>query len=145
MRPLDRELLRLAVPALGALVAEPLYVLTDTAIVGHLGTPQLAGLSAASAVLLSGYSIFIFLAYGTTAAVSRLTGAGEPRQAAHQAVQAIWLAGGIGLALIATLLSAAGWLTALVLTKHPLLDEIIHMVELFMPRLLAYRPGVPAE
>jgi O-antigen/teichoic acid export membrane protein len=51
----------------------------------------------------------------------------------------------IGLALVATLLSAAGWLTALVLTKHPLLDEIIHMVELFMPRLLANRPGVPAE
>lgn len=91
-RAWDREILRLAVPAFGALVAEPLYVLTDTAIVGHLGTTQLGALSAASAVLLSGYSICIFLAYGTTAAVARLVGAGEHRRAAHEAVQGVWLA-----------------------------------------------------
>jgi putative MATE family efflux protein len=92
----DREILRLAVPAFFALVAEPLYVLTDTAIVGHLGTVQLAGLSAASAVLLAGYSIFVFLAYGTTAAVARLIGAGDHERAAEQAVQSIWLATGAG-------------------------------------------------
>ncbi len=77
MRPVDRELLRLAVPALGALLAEPLYVLTDTAVVGHLGTAELGGLAVASAALLFGYGLCIFLAYGTTAAVARLTGAGE--------------------------------------------------------------------
>ena len=88
----DREILRLAVPAFGALIAEPLYVLTDTAVVGHLGTTQLGALAAASAVLLSGYSICIFLAYGTTAAVARLIGAGEHRRAAHEAVQGVWLA-----------------------------------------------------
>jgi putative MATE family efflux protein len=88
----DREIFRLAVPAFFALVAEPLYVLTDTAIVGHLGTVPLAGLSAASAVLLALYSIFIFLAYGTTAAVARLIGAGDHRRAAHDAVQGLWLA-----------------------------------------------------
>jgi putative MATE family efflux protein len=103
----DREIVRLAVPAFFALVAEPIYVLTDTAIVGHLGTPQLAGLSAASAVLLSAYSIFIFLAYGTTAAVSRLVGAGEPRRAAQQAVQAIWLAALIGVAVVVVGLATA--------------------------------------
>jgi putative MATE family efflux protein len=94
--PYDREILRLAVPAFGALVAEPLYVLADTAVVGHLGTDQLAGLAVATAILLSGYSIFIFLAYGTTAAVSRLIGAGDEREAAHQAVQSMWLAAAIG-------------------------------------------------
>ena len=73
--PHDREILRLAVPALGALVAEPLYILCDTAVVGHLGTDQLAGLAVASSILLLLYSIFIFLAYGTTAAVARLLGA----------------------------------------------------------------------
>ena len=88
----DREIFRLAVPAFFALVAEPLYVLTDTAIVGHLGTAQLGGLSAASAVLLTGYSIFTFLAYGTTAAVARLMGAGRHREGAAQAVQSLWLA-----------------------------------------------------
>lgn len=98
MRPLDRQILRLAIPALGALVAEPLYVLADTAIVGRvLGTDALAGLAVASSILLLGYSVFIFLAYGTTAAVSRLMGAGDERQAAHQAVQGLWLALGLGL------------------------------------------------
>jgi putative MATE family efflux protein len=92
----DREILRLAVPAFFALVAEPLYVLTDTAIVGHLGTVQLAGLSAASAVLLTGYSVFVFLAYGTTATVARMLGAGRPERAAEQAVQSLWLAIGAG-------------------------------------------------
>ena len=100
--PYDTEIARLAVPALGALIAEPLYILTDTAIVGHLGTPQLGGLAVASTVLLTLYTVFIFLAYGTTAAVSRLLGAGDEREAAHQAVQSLWLAVivGVGLTVI---------------------------------------------
>jgi len=77
--PYDREIARLAVPALGALVAEPLYTLADTAVVGHLGTPHLGGLAVASQVLLGALSLFIFLAYGTTAAVGRLIGAGDIR------------------------------------------------------------------
>jgi putative MATE family efflux protein len=96
----DREIARLAVPAFGALVAEPAYVLADTAIVGHLGTPQLAGLAVAAAILITGYSIFIFLAYGTTAAVARLIGAGDEREAAHQAVQSVWLALAISAVLV---------------------------------------------
>lgn len=106
MRADDRELLRLAVPALGALIAEPLYLLTDTAIVGRLGTESLAGLSVASAILLTGFSVFLFLAYGTTAAVSRLLGAGEQRDAAAQAVQGLWLAGVVGV-----ILAGAGWVS----------------------------------
>ena len=66
---------------LATLLAEPLYILTDTAIVGHLGTEQLAGLALASTVLVTGYAMFVFLAYGTTAAVSRLLGAGDERAA----------------------------------------------------------------
>ena len=100
----DREILRLAVPALGALVAEPLYVLADTAVVGHLGTDSLAGLAVASSALLVAYSIFIFLAYGTTAAVSRLLGAGRHGDAAHQAVQSLWLAALVGVATVAVAL-----------------------------------------
>ena len=75
--PYDREILRLAVPALGALAAEPLYVLVDTAIVGHLGTPQLASLAIAATVLSTAFTIFNFLTYGTTAQVARLHGAGR--------------------------------------------------------------------
>jgi putative MATE family efflux protein len=92
LRERDREILRLAVPAFGALVAEPLYVLADTAVVGHIGTDELAGLAVASSILLTGYAVFIFLAYGTTSAVARLIGAGDHREAAHQAVQGMWLA-----------------------------------------------------
>jgi putative MATE family efflux protein len=114
--PLDREIARLAVPAFGALIAEPLYVLTDTAVVGHLGTPELGGLAVASTVLLTLYAVFIFLAYGTTAAVSRLLGAGDEREAAHQAVQSMWLALfiGLGVTVIGLALSGplVGWMGA---------------------------------
>jgi putative MATE family efflux protein len=106
--PWDREIARLAIPAFGALIAEPLYVLADTAIVGHLGTDQLAGLAVASSVLLTGYAVFIFLAYGTTAAVARLIGAGEEREAAHQAVQSIWLALAIAAVLVPAGVLGAG-------------------------------------
>jgi len=73
-------------------VAEPLYVLVDTAVVGHLGTDELAGLGVASSVLLTSYFLFVFLAYGTTGAVARLVGAGEDREAARQGLQGMWLA-----------------------------------------------------
>ena len=97
-RAWDREILRLAVPALGALAAEPLYVLIDTAIVGHLGTPQLAGLGVATSLILSAYWLFGFLAYGTTGTVSRLIGAGDERRAAAQGVQGLWLGALLGVA-----------------------------------------------
>jgi putative MATE family efflux protein len=106
-RQLDREILRLAVPALGALVAEPLYVLVDTAIVGHLGTPQLGGLGVASTLILTGYYLFVFLAYGTTGTVARLIGAGDRPRAAEQGVQSLWLAALIGIAV-----ALAGLVTA---------------------------------
>jgi putative MATE family efflux protein len=88
----DREILRLAVPALGALAAEPLYLLADTAIVGHLGTPQLAALALAATVLSNLVALCIFLTYGTTARVTRLHGAGEDEAAAALGPQALWLA-----------------------------------------------------
>ena len=72
----DREILRLAVPALGALAAEPTYILVDTAIVGHLGRSQLAALGIAAVVLSTLFAIFGFLQYGTTAQVGRASGAG---------------------------------------------------------------------
>lgn len=106
--PHDKEISRLAVPAFGALVAEPLYVLADTAVVGRIGTEELAGLAVASSALLTGYAVFIFLAYGTTAAVSRLLGAGRERSAAHQAVQGLWLAGAIGVVVTVLVIGFAG-------------------------------------
>ena len=72
--PLDREILRLALPALGALVAEPLFLLTDTALVGHLGSVPLAGLGVASVILQTALGLLIFLAYATTPTVARRLG-----------------------------------------------------------------------
>jgi len=106
--PYDRDILRLALPALGALASEPLYVLIDTAIVGHLGRPQLAALGLAGAVLSGAFTIFNFLTYGTTAVVARAAGAGQQERAARLAVQALWVSLGIGVALVAVLEAAAG-------------------------------------
>jgi len=88
----DREILALAVPAFGALVAEPLFLMADSAIVGHLGTAQLAGLGVASAALTTATGVFIFLAYATTAAVARRIGAGDRQAAIQQGIDGIWLA-----------------------------------------------------
>ena len=88
--PYDREIRLLAIPALGALAAEPLYVLVDTAIVGHLGTTQLAALAIAATVLSTAFTVFNFLTYGTTAQVARLHGAGPGgRGRAHRRAGAV--------------------------------------------------------
>ncbi|MGH1505591.1 MAG: MATE family efflux transporter, partial [Acidimicrobiales bacterium] len=101
--PHDRQIAALAVPALGSLVAEPLYVLADTAIVGNLGTDQLAGLALASTLLLFLHAVMVFLTYGTTGPVARLIGAGRHGDAARRSVQGIWLAALIGIAAAALL------------------------------------------
>lgn len=123
--PHDAEILRLALPALGALMAEPLYVLADTAVVGHLGTEPLAGLAVASSILLIGYSLFIFLAYGTTASVARLLGAGDERRAAHEAVQGMWLAAIVGVVLALAGYALAGPLVALVGAREAVRTEAL--------------------
>lgn len=92
----DREILRLAVPAFLALVAEPLFLLSDAAIIGHLGTAELAGLGIAAVVLQTLVGVCVFLAYGTTAAVARHLGAGDLRSALAQGIDGIWLAVAIG-------------------------------------------------
>ena len=95
-RAQDREIVRLAGPAFLALVAEPLFLLADAAIVGHLGTPQLAGLGIAGAVVQTAVGLCVFLAYGTTASVARRIGAGDARGALQQGVDGMWLAVLIG-------------------------------------------------
>jgi putative MATE family efflux protein len=112
-RPHDREVLTLALPALGALASEPLYVLVDTAIVGHLGTTQLASLAIAATVLTTAFTVFNFLTFGTTAQVARLHGAGRERDAAALGSQALWLALAIGTFLLVALVALAVPATAL--------------------------------
>jgi putative MATE family efflux protein len=88
----DAQIARLAVPAFFALVAEPMFLLADTAIVGHLGTPELAGLAIAGTVLQTVVGLSVFLAYGTTASVARYLGAGDLPGALRTGLSGVWLA-----------------------------------------------------
>ena len=108
--PHDREIWRLALPAFGALTAEPLYVLVDTAIVGRLGSRELAGVAVAAAVLVAGFANFNFLAYSTTSAVARRIGAGDRRGAATLGVDGAWLAATLGVGLMVVGLVASTWI-----------------------------------
>ena len=105
--------MRLAVPALGALAAEPPYLLVDTAIVGHLGTTELAALALAATVLGAVVALCNFLAYGTTAQVARLHGAGQDARAGALAAQALWLALAIGIVVALVCVAAADPIMAL--------------------------------
>lgn len=99
-RSRDRDIVRLALPALGALAAEPTYLLADTAIVGHLGTTQLAALGLAATFIASVFWVFNFLTNGTTSQVARLHGAGERQAVASVTTQAVWMALAIGLTVL---------------------------------------------
>ena len=107
-----REILRLAVPAFGALVAEPLFLLADSAIVGHLGVAQLAGVGLASAVLQTAVGLMVFLAYSTTPAVARAIGDGQLGKALAAGRDGVWLA-----LLLGVVLAVAGFAAA-----EPLID-----------------------
>lgn len=109
-----RGILSLAVPAFLALVAESVFLLVDSAVVGRLGVTPLAGLGAASAVLLTMVGVFVFLAYGTTSAVARQAGAGDVRSAVEDGWAGIWLAVLLGVLVGAATAAAARPLVAAV-------------------------------
>lgn len=136
-RTVDRDILRLAIPSLGALIAEPIFVMTDSAFVARVSTTSLAGLGLASTVLTTVVGLSVFLAYSTTAAVARAFGAGKVREAVARGVDASWLALAIG-AVCTTLLAALA---------HPLLtlfgasDEVTAQAVIYL-RISAF--GLPA-
>lgn len=110
---LNREILRLAVPALGALIAEPAFLIVDAALVGHLGTVPLAGLGIAGAVLQTIVGLMVFLAYSTTPAVARRFGAGRPGEAVSVGINGMWLALGLGAVLAVVGAVSSPWLVSL--------------------------------
>lgn len=109
--PSARDILRLALPALGVLAAMPLYLLLDTAIVGRLGTRELAALAAATAIQSTVTTQLTFLSYGTTARSSRFFGMGQRSRAVAEGVQATWVA-----LLVGTVLGGIVWVFAPSLT-----------------------------
>lgn len=112
--PHDREILRLALPALGTLAAEPTYLLVDTAMVGHLGTRPLAALALAAAVLGTLAGLGVVVTYATTAAVARLHGGGRHELVHRLAAQSLWLGVGAGLLAAAiAILAGPAWIDLL--------------------------------
>jgi putative MATE family efflux protein len=107
------SVLSLAVPALVVLAAEPLYLLVDTAVVGHLGTVPLGGLAVGGGLLAWAAALLNFLAYGTTARAARRAGAGDRDGAVAEGVQATWLALGLGLGVLLLFQLFAGPMTRL--------------------------------
>lgn len=112
-RTLDRDIVRLALPALGALAAEPTYLLVDTAVIGHLGTVQLAALGLAATFLASIFWLFNFLANATTTHVANAHGADKEEDVGSITGQAVWLAGGIGIVLAVLGVTLAGPIAAM--------------------------------
>ena len=119
-RPSDRRIFALAIPALGALAAEPLYLLVDTAVVGHLGKEALAGLAVGAGLLGNAIWLLSFLAYGTTARAARLFGAGRRADAVAEGAQATWLGLACGLVVLVVLQVLASPLATLIAgSDHP--------------------------
>src|SRR4051794_38650088 len=123
--PVDRRILALAIPALGTLAVEPLYVLADTAIVGHLGTVSLGALALAGTVLNTVLWACNFLQWGTTARVAFLTGREDREGAAASAAQALWLGVGLGAVLALAVAVLARPLAAALGGKGEILEQAV--------------------
>lgn len=120
-----RRIAGLALPALGVLAAEPLYLLFDLAVVGRLGALALAGLAIGGLVLALVSSQLTFLSYGTTARAARFFGAGDRRAAVGEGVQATWLAIGLGLVVVAAVQAAAVPLLAVIADGGEIAEEAL--------------------
>ena len=135
----DREIARLAIPAFVALISEPLFLLADAAIVGHLGTAQLAALGIAGTVVQTAIGLFIFLAYGTTSTVARNLGAGDRRAALAVGIDGLWLAVVIGVLVAAVAVAATPVIVDFFTTDAEVRDHAItylRIAALGIPSLL---------
>ncbi|MGC4787732.1 MATE family efflux transporter [Micromonospora sp. DT178] len=113
-----RRIAALALPALVVLAAEPIYVLVDTAVVGHLGRVPLAALAVGGTVLTLIAWLGTVVAYGTTGRSARRFGAGDRASAVAEGVQASWLALGVGV-LVALGMQVGGGALARILVGGP--------------------------
>lgn len=122
-RAIDRSIGALAIPALGALVAEPLFLIVDSALIGHLGAAPLAGLAIASTILQTVVGLMVFLAYATTPLVARRRGAGDLVGAMQAGIDGLWLALGLGAVLGAGLWAVSSPLVGLFGTDSQVAEQ----------------------
>lgn len=134
---MGRQILALAVPALGALIAEPLFLMADSAIVGHLGVAELAGAALGTTVLHTAVGLMIFLAYATTPAVARALGAGDPGKAMAAGRDGMWFAVVLGLVLSLAGYFGAGSLVRLMGGEGETVQFAVDYINYSMPGLTA--------
>jgi putative MATE family efflux protein len=125
-----RQIAQLALPALGVLAAEPLYLLFDTAVVGRLGALSLAGLAIGGLILGMVGSDLTFLSYGTTARSARYFGADDRASAVGEGVQATWLALGLGMLFVAVVQAAAIPLVAAIAGSHGIAEAALRWLRI---------------
>lgn len=124
-RTVNRRIIALALPTFGQLIAEPTFVLIDTAIVGHIGDTALGGLSIGSTIILTAVGLCVFLAYSTTAQVAHLLGAGHRREGLQAGIDGLWLALGIGIVLSLGLFAGAEPLCRALGGQGAVLDQAV--------------------
>ena len=144
-RETDRAIGSLAVPALGALVAQPLFLLIDAAVVGTLGITQLAGLGLAGAIISTVVGLCVFLAYASTASVARRIGSGDWAGAVAHGLSALVLGFGLGVVLALLTWPLAGPLVHLLggsSSVAPYAVTYLHVFAFALPAVLAGLAGV---
>ena len=125
-----RRILGIAVPTVGVLVAEPVYLLFDMAVVGRLGALALAGLAVGGLILGQVSTQLTFLSYGTTARASRRHGAGDAPGAVAEGVQASWLAVAVGLAIVIVLQAFARPIVDVIAGGHDIADQALRWLRI---------------
>jgi putative MATE family efflux protein len=141
---LDREILRLAIPALAAFAGQPLFLLADAAIVGHLGADALAGLSLASTILQTVIGLMIVLSFTATAMVSRHLGAGDQRRALSAGIDGLWVAAISGVILVGSGLLVTRWIVGMTGADLAVQDQAVRYLHWSLPGLPGMLAGMAA-
>lgn len=140
----DREIAALAIPALGALIADPLLSLVDTAFIGRLGEDELGALGVAAAVFAVAFVVFNFLEYATTAMVARAVGSGDLEAAGRQVLSALMVAATAGAVVVVVLETAVDPILTVMGAEGRLRDlaaAYIRIRALAAPAVLVVRAG----
>ena len=121
----NRQILALAVPALGSLAADPVLSLVDTAFVGRLGAVPLAALGIDAAIFGFAFAVFNFLAYATTPLVAQARGRGRIIESGRVVQRALVLAGLVGIASTVVLAVGATFLVRLMQAGPEVIDPAV--------------------
>lgn len=121
----NRQILALAVPALGSLAADPVLSLVDTAFVGRLGAVPLAALGIDAAIFGFAFAVFNFLAYATTPLVAQARGRGRIVESGRVVQRALVLAGLVGIASTVVLVVGASFLVRLMQAGPEVIDPAV--------------------